>query len=421
MTTEGLVDQEINKTKFRKRRNAMFKETEKTFLYETEVTRKGAYVKYPHDNPEAMPIFLTTAFNVEDVDDLFNRYEAGGFTYNRVKNPNRSALAEVMTYIEGGEDTVACSSGMGAITTLFLSNLQTGDHVVFNKSLYGEIFDLHTLLLDKMQIEVSYVDFNDLDAVRQAMKPNTKMVYTESATNPMLSVPDIAALAEIAHSHNALMVVDNTFMTAYAVRPIDYGADLVVNSLTKFANGHSDAVSGSLTGRADLIKKAQTLNVLLGAHADSFSSWLTTRGLRTFALRLDRQMENAAAVAKVLDEHPNVLKVNHPSLESHPQHELAKKQFNGKYGGMLSFEPKNASIEKINQFMRELKIIHYAMTLGGYRTTMTHPVSSSHRLVPEEKRLAMGLTNGLIRLSFGIENKEDLIEDLTQALRVFDD
>lgn len=399
----------------------MFKETEKIFLRETEITKKGAYVKYLHDNPEAMPIYLTTAFNVEDVDALFSRYDVGGFTYNRVKNPNRCALAEIMTYLEGGEDTVACSSGMGAITTLFLSCLQTGDHIVFNRSLYGEIFDLHTLLLDKMQIQVSYVDFTDLEAVRQAMKPNTKMVYTESATNPMLSVPDIDALAEIAHSHNALMAVDNTFMTAYAIRPIEHGADLVVNSLTKFANGHSDAVSGSLTGRADLIKKAQTLNVLLGTHADSFTSWLTARGLRTFALRLDRQMENAAAVAEALDVHPNVLKVNHPSLESHPQHELAKRQFNGKYGAMLSFEPKNASIEKINQFMRKLNIVHYAMTLGGYRTTMTHPVSSSHRLVPEEKRLAMGLTNGLIRLSFGIENKEDLIEDLTQALSVFDE
>ena len=399
----------------------MFKETDKTFLYETEVTKKGAYVKYPHDNPEAMPIYLTTAFNVEDVDALFDRYEKGGFTYNRVKNPNRCALAELMTYLEGGEDTVACSSGMGAITTLFLSNLQSGDHIVFNRSLYGEIFDLHTLLLDKMRIEVSYVDFTDLDAVRQAMKANTKMVYTESATNPMITVPDIAALAEIAHSHGALMVVDNTFMSAYAIRPIAFGADLVINSLTKFANGHSDAVCGSLTGRADLIKKAQSLNVLLGAHADSFSAWLTTRGLRTFALRLDRQMENAAAAARALNEHPNVLKVNHPSLENHPQHELAKKQFNGKYGAMLSFEPKNASIEKVNQFMRKLNIIHYAMTLGGYRTTMTHPVSSSHRSVPEEKRLAMGLTSGLIRLSFGIENKEDLIADLNQALSVFDE
>ena len=399
----------------------MFKETDQTFQYETEITKKGAYVKFRHDNPEAMPIYLTTAFNVEDVDDLFDRYSVGGFTYNRVKNPNRSALAELMTYLEGGEDTVACSSGMGAITTLLLTNLQTGDHVVFNSSLYGEIFDLHSLLLDKMQIQVSYVDFTDLEAVRDAMRPNTKMVYTESATNPMLSVPDLAALAEIAHSHNAIMVVDNTFMSAYAIRPIEFGADLVINSLTKFANGHSDAVCGSLTGRADLIKKAQTLNVLLGAHADSFSAWLTTRGLRTFALRLDRQMENAAAVAKALEENPNVLKVNHPSLESHPQHELAAKQFKGRYGGMLSFEPKNASIEKINQFMRKLNIIHYAMTLGGYRTTLTHPVSSSHRLVPKEKRLAMGLTDGLIRMSFGIENKEDLIADLTQALTVFED
>lgn len=273
-------------------------------------------------------------------------------------------------------------------------------------------------MLPAYGVNVTYVDFTDLTAIRAAIRPNTKVFYTETVSNPMITVVDLDAVAKMAHDSNAIFVVDNTFMTALAIRPLEHGADLVVNSLTKFANGHSDAVAGSVTGSEELIKKAYALQVLLGSTADAFTSWLVQRGIRTLELRVQKQMDNAAALAKVLAESPYVLKVHHPSLTNHPQHELAGKLFKNGYGGMLSFELPSDK-EKINAFMRKLNLAHYAMTLGGYRTTIAHPVSSSHYDTPEEERLKMGITFGLLRLSAGIEKAEDLIADFTEALKVF--
>ncbi|SUP43813.1 trans-sulfuration enzyme family protein [Veillonella criceti] len=394
----------------------MFKVTEKNFKFGTDVLSKGIYINEPATNPEATPIYMTTAFNVEDLDDLQKRYDEHGFCYNRNRNPNRSALVELMSYAEHGEDSIICSSGMAAISTAIISNLKQGDHIVSDMTLYGETIDIFTRVLEHFGVETTFVDFTDTECIKAAIQPNTRILYTETVSNPMITVPNLKEIADIAHNNNAIFIVDNTFMTCVQCRPLDFGADIVVNSLTKFANGHSDAVCGSATGKMSLIKKAYELQVLLGTQADPFSCWLVQRGFRTIELRLKQQAKNGEALAKALEKSPYVLKVNHPSLINHPQHKLAMEQFNG-FGGMLSVElPEDR--DKMNKFMRSLSFAHYAMTLGGYRTTLSYPVMSSHYDVPKEERLKMGITDGLLRVSCGIEDTDDLVNDFLNALEI---
>ncbi len=398
----------------------IFKNTDREFSFETEILRQGAYINAPATNPEAAPIYLTTAFNVEDLEDLYDRYEKKGFCYNRNRNPNRNALIDLMTYSEGGESSIICTSGMGAISTAILSLVKQGDHIVSDMTLYGETIDIFKEILPNYGVEVTFADFTKLEEIKAAIRPNTKILYTETVSNPMITVVDLDSTAEIAHKNNAIFVVDNTFMTSVGIRPLKHGADLVVNSLTKFANGHNDAICGAVTGRAELVQEAYRYQVLLGNAADAFTSWLVQRGMRTMALRVEKQMSNAAKLAKALAASPYVLKVNHPSLPDHPQHGLAMKLFGDEEhcGGMLSIVLPD-SMEKINLFMRNLNLAHYAMTLGGYRTTIAHPVSSSHYDTPEEERIKMGITFGLLRISAGIEKSEDLINDFLEALKVF--
>lgn len=396
----------------------MFKKREKEYSYETELLNQGAYINQLASNPETAPIYLTTAFNVEDLDDLQDRYDKKGFCYNRNRNPNRSALIELITYMEKGENSAICSSGMAAISTAVLSSVKSGDHILSDQTLYGETIDIFTDVLSDFGVSVTYVDFTKLDEVEAAVKSNTRILYTETVANPMITVVDIAAVAKIAHANNSVLIVDNTFMTSYGIRPLEHGADLVINSLTKFANGHSDAVCGSITGSAELIAKAYKLQVLVGSTADPFTSWLVQRGMRTMSLRLEKQMANAHKLAKALEGSPYVQKVNYPGLESHPQHKLATRMFKNGYGGMMSIVLADDK-EKMNAFMRKLNLAHYAMTLGGYRTTLSHPIMSSHYDVPEETRKKMGITLGLIRISVGIENGDDLVEDFLQALDVY--
>ncbi|HWQ09711.1 MAG TPA: aminotransferase class I/II-fold pyridoxal phosphate-dependent enzyme [Holophaga sp.] len=392
--------------------------TKHEFGRETEILHQGAYIKGRGDKPETAPIYLTTAFNVEDLDDLESVYAVKGYTYIRTRNPNRNALAELMTYLEHGEASIICSCGMGAISTVLLSMLQSGDHILSDHTLYGETIDLFGKVFRQYGIDVTFVDFTDLAAIEKGLRPNTKVLYTETISNPMITVVDIEAVAGIAHRHNARLVVDNTFTTSVSMKPLELGADVSINSLTKFANGHSDAVAGSVTASAEIIKKAYELQVLLGTTVDPFTAWLCQRGIRTMDLRVQKQMDNAAKLAQALEVHPCVRKVHHPSLANHPQHALAKRILKNGFGGMLSFEMPDDR-EKINAFMRKLDIAHYAMTLGGYRTTLSHPVSSSHYGTPEEERRKMGITFGLMRVSVGIEDPDDLIADFNQALEVF--
>lgn len=398
----------------------MYKQTDKEFSYETELLRQGAYINAKATNPETAPIYMATAFNVEDLDELFERYDEKGFCYNRNRNPNRSALIDLMTFTEHGESSIVCSSGMAAISTTLLSIVKAGDHILSDMTLYGETIDIFNQILSKYTVDVTFVDFTKLDEIEKNIKPNTKLLYTETISNPMITVPDLKKISKIAHENNAVFVVDNTFVTSVGIKPLDFGADIVVNSLTKFANGHSDAVCGAATGTKELMDKIYHYQVLLGSQSDPFTSWLVQRGMRTMQLRVEKQMGNAYRLAAALEKSDYVKKVNHPSLESHPQHLLALEQFgsNEKMCGMLSIVLEDDR-DKMNKFLRKLNLAHYAMTLGGYRTTLSHPVSSSHYDTPEEERLKMGITNGLLRISVGIENTDELIEDFLQALDVY--
>ncbi len=393
--------------------------SETKFSRATEILYQGAYVKGRAERPETPPIYLTTAFNVEDLDDLQAVYAVKGYTYNRTRNPNRNTLSELMTYLENGEDSLIFSSGMGAISTAILALLETGDHVLSDNTLYGETIDLFSKVLPRYGIDITFVDFTDIEAIKKAVKPNTKILYAETVSNPMITVVDIEAVAEVAHTNGAKLIVDNTFTTSRVIRPLERGANITINSLTKFANGHSDAVAGSLTGSKEIVKKIYDLQVLLGSTIDGFTAWLVQRGIRTMDLRVQKQLDNAEKLAKALQADPRVLHVHHPSLECHPQHELAKRIFENGYCGMLSFVMPDDR-DKINVFMRKLNIAHYAMTLGGYRTSLSHPVSSSHYSVPEAIRQKMGITFGLMRVSVGIEDPDDLISDFRQALDVFE-
>ena len=387
---------------------------------ETELLYQGHHITGKMDTPEADALHLTSAFNVKDLDEMDFVYAGGGFAYNRTNNPNRTALANAMTYLENGEDSIICSCGMSAITNALMPLVKCGDHILSDMTLYGETIDFMSKVLGNYGVEVTYIDFTKADKIEQYIKPNTKVLYTETISNPMTGVVDIEAVAKIAHKHSCKLVVDNTFTTTVMMRPLELGADVVVNSLTKFVNGHSDALAGSVTGKKAFIKECYDLQVLIGSQADAFSCWLVLRSIRTLDMRVKKAMDNAAKLAAALEKNPHVACVMHPSLKSHPQHELATRIFGGSYGAMLSFFMANEDREKMNQFMRKLKFVEYAMTLGGFRTTIAHPVTSSHSDLTEEERQKLGITFGMIRVSVGMEDSQDLIEDFMQALTVYD-
>lgn len=391
------------------------------FSEATQILYEGEKIEGCDLTPEAAPIFLTTAFTMGDLKDVQDTYDNKGYTYIRTRNPNRQALGEAISYLEKGKYTLIFSSGMGAITTTYFAVLKPGDHFIANSNIYGETFDAINILLKNYGVSVDYVDFGDLKAVEAMIKPNTKMIYTEVVSNPTDYLADIEELAKIAKSCNAMLMVDNTFTTPLSVKPLELGADIVINSLTKFINGHSDALAGSITvNNEEIFEKIHTIRMLTGTSGCPFSSWTIYRGIHTVDLRVRKQMKNAAVLAKALEEHPAVLKVNHPSLDSHPQKELADKLFKDKNNttGMLSFEMPDDR-EKINEFMNRLNLAHYAPTLGGVRTTLSHPMHSSHHHVPKEELYKMGISFGLMRVSVGIEDAEDLVSDFIQALDVF--
>lgn len=393
---------------------------EKEYAEATELLYKGRKVKgMDFNKPEAFPLFTTTAFTMNSLTEVKKAY-AEKYTYIRTCNPNRDALADMVTFLEAGEKSLIFSSGMGAITTTLMTILKPGDHVVCNRNIYGETFDVFTKLMPKFGISADLVDFDDIENCKKAIKAETKLIYSEVFANPTLNIADIPTLADIAHKNGALLMIDNTFSTPIAIKPIKFGADIVINSLTKFMNGHSDAIAGSITSTTEIIDAIHPVRMLCGTPGDPHAAHAMMKSFATMDLRLKKQMSNAAKLAAALEENKYVSKVNHPSLESFSQHELALKLFtsNDTMSGMMSFiVPEN--FEKIDKFMLRLNFAHYAMTLGGVRTTLVHPVTSSHSHMPDEARRAMSITPGLFRLSVGIEDVDDLIADFNQALEVF--
>lgn len=391
--------------------------TEK-FTRETGILYEGSRIDTIAKDPETLPLYMTTAFNVDDLEDLQERYMVKGYTYIRTRNPNRNALAKLMTYLENGEESIVCSSGMAAISTAILTLTKAKSHIIADNTLYGESIELLEKL-KKFAVDVTFVNINDLDAVNAAFTAETVAIYSETISNPTINTIDIKQLATIAHANHAKLIIDNTFATSHIIAPLQLGADIVVNSLTKFANGHSDVCIGAITSTTAFIREAYYQQQLLGSTADPMSAWLCERGMRTMELRVQKQSENALALAKFLTTVPAVKKVNYIGLEDHPQHKLAARQFkHSAFGGMLSFELPDGEAQ-LNKFMRSLSFVHYAMTLGGYKTTISNPALSSHYDMPRDQRLTLGIPDGMIRISTGIEDASDLIKDFKSALTVY--
>ena len=357
------------------------------------------------------PIYQSTTFVQESVDEYMSR----GFSYSRAGNPTVRALEEKLTALEGGHDATAYGSGMAATVAVFLGLLQQGDHVVLADVVYGGTYRFADQFLRKFGVEVAFVDASDTDAVRGAIRPNTRLVFTESPANPTLKVTDLAAVSDLCREVGALHVTDNTFLTPYFQRPFELGADIIIHSTTKFLDGHNATLGGAvIVNSADLQEKIAFARISAGLVMSPMVAWLTLQGAKTLSERMDRQSANAMAIARHLEEHQKVEYVNYPGLPSHPQHQLSARQATG-FGAMVCFEVVGG-VESGKKLMDAVELWSLAENLGSVESLITHPVTMTHAAVPREERVAAGITDGLVRLSVGLEDVEDLIEDLDFAL-----
>ena len=357
----------------------------------------------------AVPIYQTSTY----AQDALGEHK--GYEYARTQNPTRTALETNIAALEGAKYGFAFASGMAAIDAV-LKLIKAGDHVILGDNTYGGTFRLFDKVLSNYGIEFDLVDTTDISSIEQAFKANTKMVFVETPTNPVMSVTDLQAVSDIAHAHGARVVCDNTFMSPYFQRPMEFGVDIVVHSTTKYLNGHSDSIGGfaALNDDADAewVKFVQNS---IGAILSPFDSFLVLRGTKTLAVRMEAHDKNGRQVANFLAEHPKVEKVYYPGLVSHPQHELAKRQQTG-FGGMVAFE--TGSLDNAKKVLENVKVFTLGESLGGVESLISHPASMTHASVPLEKREKLGITDGLVRVSVGIEDIEDILEDLDQALSV---
>jgi len=336
-----------------------------------------------------------------------------GFEYARTQNPTRFAWEENLAAMEGGVDAFAFGSGLAAVDAV-MRLLSAGDHVIMAEDMYGGTYRLAERILTRFGLSFSYVDMREMKNIEAAIKPNTRMVYTETPTNPMMTITDLAAVASVAAAHNLLMVVDNTFATPYLQRPLEHGAHIVLHSATKYLGGHSDLVSGIVTtSREDIAEQLGLLQNAAGAVPGPFDAWLLLRSSKTLAVRMDRHSSNAMTIAEFCAQHPKIKATHYPGLPSHPQHDIAKRQMSA-FGGMISIEL--GSLERAVEVTNKLKLFTLAESLGGVESLVCHPVSMTHGSIPKEQRERLGVTDGLIRLSCGIEDVEDLMLDVEQAL-----
>ncbi|MEJ2008163.1 MAG: cystathionine gamma-synthase [Acidobacteriota bacterium] len=354
-----------------------------------------------------VPIYQTSTFVQEELG------KHKGYEYARTSNPTRAALERNLARLENGRFGFAFASGMAAINAL-LTLFKSGDHIVTAHNVYGGTFRLFDRVLKNFGLDFTYVDTTKLANIEGAIRENTRMLYLETPTNPIMEITDLAAASELAHRRGLLVAVDNTFMSPYLQRPLELGADIVVHSTTKYLNGHSDGVGGAvMLNDAGLAEGLKFIQNAAGAVLGPMDSWLVLRGVKTLAVRMRQHSENGMAVAKFLEAHPKVKLVHYPGLPSHPQYELGKKQMRGP-GGMLSFE--SGSIENARAILNSVKLCSLAESLGGVETLISHPASMTHVSVPPEDRQRLGITDGLVRISVGIEDVENLIADLDQAL-----
>jgi cystathionine gamma-lyase/cystathionine beta-lyase/cystathionine gamma-lyase/homocysteine desulfhydrase len=353
------------------------------------------------------PVHLTSTYVQQELG------KNKGYEYSRVSNPTRTALEKNIAALENGKEGLAFGSGMAAISAVF-HLLRAGDHVVVSRNVYGGTYRLGKLVLNQYQLDFEFVDTTDLDQLKQAIRPSTKMVFIETPTNPTMEITDLAAVAKLCKARKLISVVDNTFATPYLQNPLDFGIDIVMHSATKYLNGHSDMLGGLLVlNDATLIERLRFIQKSVGGIMSPFDAWLCLRGIKTLAVRMARHELNAMEVASFLAKHRKVRKVNYPGLVSHPQHRLAKKQMRG-FGGMISFDL--GSLENAKKFLKRVRLCALAESLGGVETLISHPATMTHASVPPEERKAIGVTDGLVRISVGIEDVEDIIADLKEAL-----
>ncbi|MCS6868672.1 PLP-dependent aspartate aminotransferase family protein [Thermus sp.] len=376
----------------------------------------AAWAQTPANPPATMPFYPSAAWAFRDLDEVDAVYEGRvkGAVYARNGTPNRWALERLLAGLHGGEAALATASGMAALAALFLAHLRPGGRVVASRDLYGTTWGLLGDLA-RFGVEAVGVDATDLEAVAAHLRPGS-LLLVETLSNPRLRVADLPALAALARERGALLVVDNTFATPYHARPLAQGADLVVESLTKFLSGHHLVLLGGLVGRKDLVEGPLGVAVRAGLVPDPWACWLGAEGAKTLAVRLERASATALRLARFLETHPKVRAVHYPGLPSHPDHATARRVLARGFGAMLAFElpPER---EAVNRFLRALRHIRLVLSLGGTETTLSHPATSSHRSLPPSEREALGLHPGFLRLSVGLEDPEDLLEDLEEALK----
>jgi len=368
-------------------------------------------------HPASPPLYQAATFIFDDIDDFASVAQtkiSGGYLYSRWANPTVDALARVVASLEGAEATACFGSGMGAIAGTLFALLQHDDHVVAAAQLYGGTHGLFGTGLARAGITVTTADVGEHAAIDAAFTGRTKVLYCETIGNPTMNVADVDALASIARAHNATFVVDATFTPPVLLRPLEHGADLVCHSATKYLGGHGDVTGGVVSGDAERIAAIRHLAIDTGGQMAPFDAWLVARGVQTLVLRVDRICHNAMALARALEDHPSVQRVLYPGLESHPDHALARKLLGERFGGMLAFDTGDAAAGR--RFLERVRVAAPAASLGGTKTLVVHPASVTHTQLTPEQRAAIGLTEGMVRVSVGIEDIDDLIADFEQAL-----
>lgn len=371
----------------------------------------------PSTGSLALPIYQTSTFVFSSAEEGARRFagEEAGYVYSRLGNPTVAAFEQKVAALEKAEAGLAFASGMAAVSAVLLGLLRTGDHILCSKGLYGCTFGLLGLMQDRFGISFSLCDMNDESSVIKALQPNTKVIYVETPINPTMQLVDLSMISHIGKQKGIITVVDNTFMSPYLQRPIEHGCDIVLHSATKFIGGHGDVVAGIVVGSKEMMDSLRmTTQKDIGGILAPFDAYLLVRGLKTLGIRMERHCENAQMIAEFLADHSKVSKVYYPGLSTFPQHALAKKQMDG-FGGIISFELKNGYQAGV-RMMNQVKLCKIAVSLGDVDSLIQHPASMTHSIVPAKEREIMGITDGLIRLSVGIEDLEDIVNDLDQAI-----
>nr|WP_315162334.1 aminotransferase class I/II-fold pyridoxal phosphate-dependent enzyme [uncultured Flavobacterium sp.] len=387
---------------------------EQEFGFETQAIRnqleRTQYLEH------SVPLYLTSSFVFEDAEDMRASFaeEKDRNIYSRYSNPNTNEFIDKVCQMEGAESGFAFSSGMAAVYSTLAALLNSGDHIVSAGSVFGATHSLFMNYFPKWGIETTYFDINKPETIESCIKPNTKILFAESPTNPAIDIIDLELLGDIAQKHNLVLIIDNCFATPYLQQPIKWGANLVVHSATKLMDGQGRVLGGITVGDAELIQKIYLFSRLTGPSLSPFNAWVLSKSLETLAIRLDRHCENAMKVAEFLEQHPNVNTVKYPFLKSHPQYAIAQKQM--KLGGnIVAFEIKGG-LEAGRAFLDKIKLCSLSPNLGDSRTIVTHPASTTHSKLSVEERLAVSITDGLVRVSVGLETVKDVIADLEQAL-----